>query len=111
MLLAELYQEHRGSSFTHDGQKYDLNKVLNAVDDTPVDMFKVADLRWILKHTDVDEDRVKKADKSKPVLVTKWRNKLVVVDGAHRLTKAVQSGDTEMRGKIVTSDVLKAAKK
>lgn len=111
MLLAELYQEHRGSTFTHDGRKYDLNKLLKAVDGKSVDMFKVGDLKWVLKHTDVDEDRVKKADKSKPVLVTKWRNKLVAVDGAHRLTKAVRSGDAKIRGKFVTPDELDAAKK
>lgn len=111
MLLIELYQEHRGSTFTHDGHKYDLNKVLKAVEDTDIEKFKVSELKWVLKHTDVDEDRVDAADKSKPILVTKWKGKLVAVDGAHRLTKAVRSGDNEIRGKLVTQKQLVNARK
>jgi hypothetical protein len=111
MLLVELYQERKNSTFTHDDVEYDLNKVLKAVDEQPVEKYRVSELKWILKHTSVDKERVKKANKRTPILVTKWKNKLVVLDGAHRLTKAVENGDSELSGKYVTKEVLKKAKK
>lgn len=108
MLLIELYQEQKGSSFTHDGVKYDLNKLLKRVDNKEVTDYDVSELKWVLKDTKVKAERVTKADLSKPILVTKWHKKLVAVDGAHRLTKAVQQKVKQLPGKYVTKEDLKA---
>lgn len=109
MLLSELYQEEKTSTFTHDGVEYSLNKVLKLVDDKSVTDYDVSDLKWVLKHTTVERDRVEAADLSKPILVTKWEDKLVAIDGAHRLTKAVEDDVKTLPGKLVSKADLKKA--
>lgn len=110
MLLFELYQESKGSTFTHDGVDYNLNKVLKAVDDTEIHMYDVSSLKWILKYTEVDPERVKTAKVSKPILVTDYEGKKATIDGAHRLTKAVEAGTEQIRGKYVSAAVLTKSK-
>lgn len=110
MLLNELYQEHRGSSFTHDGNRYDLNKVLRLVAKEEIKRYAVSSLKWVLKYTTVDPERVTKADTKKPILVTRWKGRLVAIDGAHRLTKAVNMGLTDVPARYVTHEVLQTAK-
>jgi len=111
MLLSELYQEHKGSSFTHDGEKYDLNKVLKAVDKDPEEEFDVDELKWVLDYDSPDDKRVRKADLTTPILVTRWEGKLVAIDGLHRLQKAVDEGRKKLPGKMVSKKVLNSAKK
>lgn len=111
MKLFELYQERNGGSFTHDGHDYDLNRVLKAVEDDPVKHYNVSDLEWVLKYTKTDANRVKKADATTPILVTRRDGELVAIDGAHRLTKAVEDGIEKLPGKYVSADVLDKARK
>lgn len=106
MKLLELYQEEPGSSFTNDDVEYDLNKVLQDVDDYPKVMFFVKDLKWVLKYDKADPERIEKANLKTPILVTYFDEKFVVVDGLHRLTKAVQEKDKYIVGKVVPYDIL-----
>lgn len=109
MLLCELYQEEKDSSFTHDGKEYNLNKILRATEDSEIDTKDVDDLKWLLDDELADKDRVARADLSVPILITRWKDKWVTVDGFHRLTKAVKQGKKTLKVKIVTQKMLKDA--
>ena len=109
MRLNEItYQEEPGSTFHHDGRLYDLNRVLALVADRPVQRFAVRDLAWVLDHDTPDSERVSRADLTAPLLVAAWRNSLVVVDGLHRLARAVQDGVHGLPGRLVPRAILDA---
>lgn len=115
MKLFELYQEEPGGTFTHDGEKYRLNYVLAKADSIDAEDMPVADLKWILGDgKDLDDGgtnykRVKNADTSIPILITKWNGKYVVIDGIHRLAKAVGNELTTISCKLIPNSVLKKA--
>ena len=110
MLLCELYQEYGRSTFTYDGEEYDLNKLLRRTEDYDVEDVKVSDLKWILEYDKPDPERVKKADLSCPILVTKWKSKLVAVDGLHRTAKAVKEEKETLPAIFVTKADLEKVK-
>lgn len=85
------YREGIDSTATHNGKRYRLDTLFEAVQNRPVVRVEVSKLTWVLEYTEVDQGRVVKADTSFPVLV--YRDPeygLSVIDGAHRLTKAVK---------------------
>lgn len=106
MKLLELYQEEPGGTFTNDGKEYDLNKVLADVDDLPKVLFFTTDLKWVLEYDKPDLSRVEKAELSAPILVAYYGEKFVVVDGLHRLAKAVTEKKRFMRGVLVPIEIL-----
>lgn len=109
MKLFELYQEKR-STITHDGKKYDLNTLFKLTEDSPVVDVDVDDLLWVLEHDTPDNDRVKKADVTKPILVHKMKDdKLVPIDGLHRLEKARRGKLKMLPAKMVTNKMLDEA--
>lgn len=101
-----LYQEEHDSTFTHAGEEYDLNILLRLTSDSPIEEFLVSDLEWILEYSEPDSDRVTRANLSAPVLVTKWKGKLTVIDGLHRLVKAVDQRVSTLPGKLVSEESL-----
>lgn len=89
----EAYQEENSSSFTHDGVKYYLNPILEKAQRIKVTQLKLKDLAWNIENARFEEDRVRKADYSYPLVVlstVKWG--YVVIDGTHRLIKAHRNG-------------------
>jgi hypothetical protein len=110
MLLFELYQEEDDSSVTHNGQRYNLNKLLSITENFKTRPFKVDELKWILKYDKPDPKRMEEADTSVPIIVTYSNKKLVVIDGLHRLCKAIEKGLTHIEGKFVYKDVLEKCK-
>ncbi len=103
MKFLEFYQEEPGRYITHDGADYWLNPILRLADNAAVEEINVADLRWII--TDPTEASAY-ADISKPILVTKWKGKLVVIDGYHRLLKSVKMGKNTIPAKMVDNRLL-----
>lgn len=65
----------------------------------PIDL-----LDWVLEYTTVDETRVEAADIDVPVLVffDQELEKWVVIDGAHRLTKAVRLKKTHISALVIS---------
>ena len=51
-----------------------------------------------------------KSDLSFPILVTKYDKKFLVVDGVHRLYKAVLEGKEFIHGRFVKKEVMEKAK-
>jgi hypothetical protein len=98
-ILNEIYQEPKDSSFTHEGAQYDLNAILKATKDNETVDVEIADLIWVFKYdpmTEEDADRIFGSDLEAPILITVEteddQEKVVVLDGEHRLAKAVLSG-------------------
>lgn len=101
--VTEKYREESSSTFEHYGETFSINKVHEIIEqkNIPISQLNsVNDLGWLLETSDseglrykdlVDEKRVAAADTDTPMIVLDDpRCKLVVVDGLHRLTKAVQ---------------------
>jgi len=107
---AKYYRENPGSSFTHDDKEYDLNKLLKLTQGKDGSNFPIKELKWILKHTKVTKNRVKKADLKYPILIGKMDDKWVVYDGAHRLTKAVEEDRKNIKAIKVSNYILNKCK-
>lgn len=104
MRWGEIYQEEPGGSFTHDGREYLLNPLLKFTDRLPVIEFPVEKLSWIVNYPIKDEYEY--ADISVPILVTKWNNKWVVIDGYHRLLKSMNLKKDTIPAKKVSGKLL-----
>jgi len=97
------------NSFTHDGNEYDLKKLNRLIKDNDIKKFRISKLKWIFKHDDPFKDepeRIKTANIKVPIIITKWRKKLVVLDGLHRLCKADIMGLKALPGRLATPDQL-----
>lgn len=107
------YREHADSNFTHRGEKYYLNPLLALTENRPVQQVAVSDLRWVLDYDTPKPDRKAAADTSVPVLVIKEpehkEQALTVVDGLHRLAKAINEGKTHIPARFITSSELQRA--
>lgn len=108
--ISKLYQE-QGSLFESNSNVYNLNYIFKAVENEPVEYIDISELTWVLKHIDgVDPERVKNADLTVPILVVKYRNKELVVDGLHRLIKATQSRMKKLPYKRVSKEIFEASR-
>jgi len=85
------YQEGKDSTFTHNGKEYPLDPFIQRAAKQRVVQLRVKDLKWNLDGISLNPMRVLHADTSVPILFTvdpQWG--YVVIDGTHRLAKAVQ---------------------
>ena len=92
LLKTAAYSEGATSTFSHEKRRYSVDKAIAATQQKAVRQVPVKDLEWILKYTKPDAGRARAADTDVPVLATKYGDKLVVVDGLHRLAKARAEG-------------------
>lgn len=106
MKLSELYQEEPESTVSNNGKQYQLNTLFKRVENNEIINFKVDELKWILQYTETQPERVKNADLSSPILVVKEAGLYIVIDGAHRLTKAVEDGVKQIPGILVAASQL-----
>lgn len=104
------YREEDDSTFTHNDIEYSVNKALEIAESIPVEYIDTDKLSWILEYTDTDPERVRNADLSFPLLVSYENNIYYVLDGAHRLTKAVEENIKELPAKILSLDQLEQCK-
>ena len=114
MKLFELYKEGPESTVNSNDKTYSVDDLIKQSKDNMIIKFNVDDLDWILKVTDVDESRVKEADLSAPILVyndisQKNKQQLVVLDGAHRLTKAKRNNLETIKCKLLSDYQIKLA--
>lgn len=96
------YQEGKDSTFTHDGATYPLDPFLARAKELKVYQIRVKDLKWNLDGMQLDAERVRKADTSVPILFTVHpKYGYVIIDGTHRLAKAVQQGKYSIPGREI----------
>jgi hypothetical protein len=102
------YEEE--GSFTHDGKRYSLQEAFQSARVKPTKQVPVDDLKWVLAYDRPDPARLAAADLTTPVLVAPDRQgRPTVIDGLHRLTKAVQEGQKTIPAKILPLEALKTA--
>ena len=112
MRLDEIYREEPGGTFTHDGVEYWLNPVLALSDRFEVMQIPVEELSWILEYLDDDDVRDDKdIDVTAPVLIAKYNDTFAVIDGIHRLEKAVRLGLNTIPAKYIDNRLLSYAEK
>lgn len=99
------------STFTHNGELYDLNEVFLLIADKPTQEFQVKDLIWILQWDTPDPTRMAQADLTTPIVITLSQGQLVVLDGLHRLAEANKEGHSTIEGKFISNDELIYAKR
>lgn len=100
------YQEEAGSTITHDGVDYDINAVFDVEDMLPLYDIPVSDLEWVLEYDTPDKKRVRAADYNVPILITIWKRQLVVLDGLHRVAKAVKDGLDTLPSRFLPANLL-----
>jgi hypothetical protein len=112
-LLLEFYREF-GGTFTHDGEEYDLSALFMMIDHAPTFNIAVDRLEWMLawpgSWDETDEERVDNADLSAPILVTEYQGELAIIDGFHRLVKAVRDGVQTLPAHYVSHNMLEKVK-
>jgi hypothetical protein len=107
----------RTNTFTHDGVKYDLDIVRKEVRHLPRKLYPVRDLRWLLDECPwTEEDQKRYAYLGRPVFVVRWfdpihsTTRITVVDGFHRLHRAVRVGLEHLPGIEVPDHVMDKAR-
>jgi hypothetical protein len=110
MTKEKIYQEEKGSTFTSDGTTFDLNYIFNAVHKQPIQHIHVSELEWLAEFgKDADPKRIEAADMNVPILVARYGDKELTVDGMHRLLKAIKNGVKTLPYRRVSKEVMKAA--
>jgi hypothetical protein len=104
------YKEGPDSTATHNGKEYQLDVLFKLAHDRPPVDVPIDKLKWVLPYADIDFDRLMKADVSVPVLVYNDRKYgLTVIDGAHRLSKAVMRDLPSIPAIILSDSDMKQA--
>lgn len=107
------YTEGTDSTVTHDGQLYQLDKIFKMTHDSDVIEIDVTKLAWIVEqHKNKDPDFIKRmnaADTKVPIVVTPWAGQWMVIDGFHRLAKAIHEGKKTIKAKVIREKDLKKA--
>lgn len=104
------YTEGPMSLVMHQGILYKLDVLFAYTKDLPTTILNVQDLKWQVESIQGDEARMKKADVAVPIIVHPQNGKYIVLDGTHRLLKAIKSGAKTIPAKIVFEDVLAFAR-
>ena len=103
------YTEYK-SYFTHNNQLYNLNKLIRLSNDNTIYKVNVNKLKWILKYSNIYRKRVLSANINFPILVTKIGKKYYILDGAHRLKKALNNDIKYIKVKFISKEILDMCK-
>jgi hypothetical protein len=103
-------EELNNTSWETEDGKVTLTDLLDATKDIPVKNIPLEKLKPFLLKWDGDEKeliRVDKVDLTYPILVFVKGNKfLTIIDGNHRVHKAIKQGEKEIKGKLIQIDEL-----
>lgn len=108
-----LFEKTSENSFTHNGNEYNLSLLIDIIKDNPIEEIKVDDLTWIFEFDNPlldDPERITTADIKVPIIVVKFYNKIVVLDGLHRLAKAKIKELKTLPGRYVEKEQLLKAR-
>jgi hypothetical protein len=97
------------STSTSNGVTYSITTLIEAAKSLPIVQFKVSDLAWNIEEmsfTEKDEKRIANADLTAPVLVSASPDGELVLDGLHRLVKAVREKVKTLPGHFISKKLL-----
>ena len=84
-----------------EGNRTTIQEILEDLRDEPVISLEVASVAH-LRRTTTEPDRKEKADLSFPIIVVEKEDKFQsILDGNHRLQKAIDKGETHISAKIL----------
>jgi hypothetical protein len=110
--VLESYQEE-GSTFSSDGILYDLNQLFALTENHPIAYISTQDLFWLLadyKPVPEDVSRMDNVDLGVPILVTIYEgDKWLIVDGFHRLLRALRDHVTILPCRVIASDMMESS--
>lgn len=109
---SESYREGLDSTVTSNGKKYQLDILFEKAHRLPTENMEVGKLSWVLDYaSDVDHNRIQRSDVSVPLLVTfdDSSNRWIVLDGFHRLNKAINEKQSAVPVKIISAELLAQA--
>lgn len=107
---SKYYSEGATSTVTHNGNEYKLDTLFRITASRSVISIPVSKLKWVMEYTKTYASRVDVADLKIPILVYEdKRYGLTVLDGAHRLAKAIKNNQFALPVIMVTDeDLLKS---
>ena len=109
-ISSQFITEYRERTFSHEGHLYDLNHLYKVSKNIIPMNIDVNELKWILEQSKSESDeQIKKADIKVPLLVTKYKRKILVIDGLDRLSRAIQLGKDSLPCKFILPEVLDGA--
>ena len=108
------YQEEENSVFSHNKITYDLNTLLRYAESINTKTLPIKFFEWHKKYTklsDLDLERVNKADLNYPILyIIDPVYDYTVIDGTHRLFKSFMLKLNTIKGKEIPLNILAKAK-
>ena len=105
--ILERYNEGTDSTFTHNGILYSVDSAIEQTKKQKAKDINIEDLSWILDHTNIDPARVDIVDINIPIIITEYNNTYYVLDGVHRLSKAIDENKKTIKAFTLTTDQLK----
>ena len=86
-----------------DGTQLTLQEVLTLSEDLPIEALPIEEVTTMRTVAYLDQLRVNAADPSYPILIVEDTDRSWILDGNHRLQKAIDEGHTTIRAKILRS--------
>ena len=109
------YKEGRSSTFTHFGNEYRVDDLIDLAKDKNNVAIPMKELEWVFEYSDPDPKRVKKASLEYPIIVTydkvDGEMRYIVLDGLHRLAKYKEDGRSGVICTIVPKEELESLRK
>lgn len=106
------YREGKESTFTHFGKEYYVDDLIALTNGEKPRLISVSQLDWIFDYTTPDPERVENASLHYPLIVTRdfvdGKDRFIVVDGTHRLAKAVKLGKKQVYCYLLNKHDVKA---
>lgn len=81
-----MYIEGNDSTVTHNNEIFVVDNLISLCKNKKTKFVPIKELTWILPHTKVFSERLINLDTTIPLIVLLEDNKLILLDGAHRLT-------------------------
>ena len=91
-----------GTKWTfEDGRTIGILDILDTTKDLPVEVLPIDEVIRIRTVSSLEQQRVDEADTTYPILIVKEEGRSWILDGNHRLQKAMDEGHTTIRAKIL----------
>lgn len=110
-MAKKIYREGKNSTFTSNGKTYGLDGIFEATHKYSITVMPVSKLSWVIPYTNPDADRIDKADVKVPIIVVRdlsqpAAEQFIVVDGLHRLARAIRDGLKVIPTKLISKALL-----
>lgn len=104
------YREGPYSTFTHQGETYLVDDLLQMCIGLPIITFPLTPLAW-LYDSKADPRRLSNADPRIPIIILEYeKNRWVTIDGFHRVNQALRNNERTIKAKVVDMALLSSLK-